>query len=299
MLIRHFSRHLSSLIEMGRKPIDALHRKLRPQDYTLPDLPGPEWTYHCPPLSASLMADLEQWCGFKLEDTLPPALFLLWVEPFFHQIERLLPHASPLCWTALQMTPMAPIPAQTALSLHGRLMRYEDDLHGHALVSAHLELKPLDQPNSALAVDLEGQQAIPMPPQDEEDRDTMIMPALPPLMPENARQIADLSYTKKDELALAHLLGQTSSFAATLFHGDSSPFGIFLKTSAELCRLYGPNLDRLSRLDVDFLRPVILPSRLVLSLKGDHYWLGAGPGAPALQSGQLTMKEEADAKLPL
>lgn len=288
---RHVLSQGPALRGMGEAALSALKQRLgvAKTNGAAPSLPGPEVRATFPPRSPELIRDYVRHVGGDpgaYKKRVPPHLFPQWG---FALTGKTLEGLSYPMLKAMnggcKLVMNAPLPSDEPLEVTARLESVDDDGKRAILeqrivtstrsapeaVVAHLYIFiPLGKPERGGA---------------KKDR---------PRVPEDAKELAFWKLRADAGLDFAKLTGDFNpvhwvpayarafGFKNTILHG----FGTMARAIEGLNRgLFAGDVDALSEVHVRFTRPLVLPAKVGLYVRGEELWVGDAPAGPAYLTG--------------
>lgn len=288
---RHVLSQGPALRGMGEAALSALKQRLgvAKTNGAAPSLPGPEVRASFPPRSPELIRDYVRHVGGDpgaYKKRVPPHLFPQWG---FALTGKTLEGLSYPMLKAMnggcKLVMNAPLPSDEPLEVTARLESVDDDGKRAILeqrivtstrsapeaVVAHLYIFiPLGKPERGGA---------------KKDR---------PRVPEDAKELAFWKLRADAGLDFAKLTGDFNpvhwvpayarafGFKNTILHG----FGTMARAIEGLNRgLFAGDVDALSEVHVRFTRPLVLPAKVGLYVRGEELWVGDAPAGPAYLTG--------------
>lgn len=288
---RHVLSQGPALRGMGEAALSALKQRLgvAKTNGAAPSLPGPEVRASFPPRSPELIRDYVRHVGGDpgaYKNRVPPHLFPQWG---FALTGKTLEGLSYPMLKAMnggcKLVMNAPLPSDEPLEVTARLESVDDDGKRAILeqrivtstrsapeaVVAHLYIFiPLGKPERGGA---------------KKDR---------PRVPEDAKELAFWKLRADAGLDFAKLTGDFNpvhwvpayarafGFKNTILHG----FGTMARAIEGLNRgLFAGDVDALSEVHVRFTRPLVLPAKVGLYVRGEELWVGDAPAGPAYLTG--------------
>lgn len=293
---RHVLSQGPALLGMGKTALGALEQRLGlGRSRGAPVVPGPEFRASFPPRPPELVRDYVRHVGgdpSAYRRRVPAHLFPQWGFALTGKTLEGLEYPMLAAMNGgCRLTMNAPLPAGEPLEVSARLERIDDDGRRAILeqrivtstrsapeaVVAHLYLYvPLAAANGA---EREGAKGA------KRER---------PRVSEDARELGFWKLRRDAGLDFAKLTGDFNpvhwvpayarafGFRSTILHG----FGTLARAIEGLHRgLFAGDVDALREVHVRFTRPLVLPARVGLYVRGDELSVGDAPGGPAYLTG--------------
>jgi len=264
-----------------------------------PAVPGPVHSLTVSPRPRDLIDAYIRHVGgdpSSYRGRLPPHMFPQWGFPLTGKLVEGLKYPMLAAMNGgCKLTIHAPLPDDEPLEVTGQLVGVDDDGKRAILdqkivtgtrtipeaVVAHLYVFiPLGQKNGK---------------GDKKDK---------PRVPPEARELAFWKLKSDAGLDFAKLTGdfnpvhwvprwaKTFGFRNTILHG----FGSMARAIEGLHRArFAGDVNAISEIDVRFTRPLVLPARVGLYLRGNQAWVGDAPGGPAYLEAKFTAKKMGEA----
>lgn len=263
-----------------------------------PALPGPEIRATVPAPSEELASDFVRLVGGdpgSYKKTLPPHLFPHWAFPAILRALESVPYPTARIVNGGCTLRIAnAMPKGEAIDVTARLASIDDNGR-RALVKVDVVSGTRSAPN---ALSAEFRALVPLGKGGKGGKGASDKPRIP----EHAREIAYFDLPKRSGLDFAKATGdfnpihwapryaKAMGFRSVILHG----FGSFSFTFEGLARgLFAGNVRRLSTLDANFVRPLVLPARAGLYVWGNgEVGLGDAPGGPAYLLGRYEATKE-------
>jgi acyl dehydratase len=271
----------------------------------MPPLPSPEVTAVLPPRPADLVRDYIRHTGgdpTAYKGLVPPHLFPQWGFPLTARTLEGIPY--PLVRVlngGCRLEMLAPLPADEPLLVRARLEDIDDNgrralIHQRIVtgtetmpdaVVAHVyAVVPLGNPKSKSNGATNGNGASAPP---EAKRETVRIPM-------DAEELQRWRLGPQAGLDFAKLTGDFNpvhwirpyakafGFRSTILHG----FATMARTIEGLQRtVFSGSVHALRAIDVKFTKPLLLPAKVGLYVRGDEVWVGDAPGGPAYLTGSF------------
>jgi len=298
---RHFLHQGPVIAAVARTAASALFQTLRPQAAGDMPVPGPEYTAVSAPLPADLIRDYVNNVGgdpAAYGTTVPAHLFPQWTFPLAARTLTGLPY--PLARVVnggCRLRCNAPLPAGTPLYAQAHLESIDDNGR-RAVLQQHITSGPSTRPDAIVAdlyaiVPLGGGAKKVDEPQRANDEK--------PTVPVDAREIASWQLAAHAGFDFAKLTGdinpihwipayaRMSGFRSVILHGFATMARAFEGLVHGIC---AGRVERLRELDVRFTRPLVLPARVGLYVRGTEVFVGDAPGGAAYLVGTYVVDAE-------
>jgi acyl dehydratase len=254
-----------------------------------PSAPGPWLEVTEPPRGRALVHDYLVENGGDPRvwgEELPPHLFAQFGIPLAMRIIAGLPYPVQRTLNAgCAWRKHAPLPAHEPLDVRARLEALDDD---GARVKATVKIIA----GTATAPDgLEAEMRvfIPLSRQRRSPKGTAQGQRDVATVPDDARPVGQMALGADAGAAFAALTGDfnpihwlaPAAWAAGFKRCILQGFAMHSLAVEALGATLSRGAPSLAAVDVKFARPLVLPAKVGVYSKGDHFWLGAGPGAPA------------------
>ncbi|MFO0634839.1 MAG: MaoC/PaaZ C-terminal domain-containing protein [Nannocystaceae bacterium] len=263
---------------------------------TMPPLPSPEVAEILPPRAADLVRDYIRNTGgdpSAYRGTVPAHMFPQWGFPLSARTLEGIPY--PLVRVLnggcrLQMN--APLPADAPLHVRARLEDIDDN--GRRAVLHQRVITGTEEHPEAVIADLFA--IVPLAKKDggngapREEKKPVVR------VPEGAEELARWKLAPGAGLDFAKLTGdfnpvhwirpyaRAAGFRSTILHG----FATLARTIEGLQRtMFAGSVHALAEIDVKFTKPLVLPAKVGLYVRGDEVWVGDAPGGPAYLAGKF------------
>jgi hypothetical protein len=294
---RHVLSQGPALRGMGEAALGALKQRLglSRASGASPALPGPEVRATFPPRSPELVRDYVRHVGgdpSAYKRRLPPHLFPQWG---FALTGKTLEGLSYPMLGAMnggcKLIMNAPLPADEPLEVSARLESIDDDGR-RAILEQRIVTSTVSAPNAVVAhlyifVPLGKGKAAEGSGAQRARRER-------PRVPQDAKEIAFWKLRADAGLDFAKLTGDFNpvhwvpayarafGFRNTILHG----FGTMARAIEGLNRgVFAGDVDALREVHVRFTRPLVLPARVGLYVRGDELYVGDAPAGPAYLTG--------------
>ena len=263
---------------------------------TPPALPGPEHTRAVAALPEELVSayvrhvggDPQSWRG-----RVPPHLFPQWAFPLTGKLVEGLQYPMLAAMNGgCRLTVNGSLPIGRELTVSGRLEGIDDDGR-RAILDQRIATGPTDAPEAVVA---HLYVFIPLGKADQKDGRSKDKPRVAV----DAREIAFFRLGPQAGLDFAKLTGDFNpvhwvprwarafGFRNTILHGFSTMARAYEALARGLC---AGDPDAIAELDVRFTRPLVLPARVGVYVRGDRVWVGDAPGGPAYLEGTFELRE--------
>jgi hypothetical protein len=199
-----------------------------------------------------------------------------------------------------KLTINAPLPAGEPLEVTGQLVGIDDD-GKRAILDQKIVTGTRTIPEAVVA---HLYVFIPLAKEKSSDGKPNGKAKDKPRVPADARELAFWKLRADAGLDFAKLTGDFNpvhwvprwakafGFKNTILHG----FGTMARAIEGLNRArFAGDVNALEEIDVRFTRPLVLPARVGLYLKGNNFWVGDAPGGPAYLEAKFTAKKIGEA----
>ncbi len=250
-----------------------------------PDLPGPLHRKQVPPRADDLVDDYVRHCGgdpAAYAGVLPPHLFPQWGFPVLSRTLRAVPYdLARILNGGCRIEVHRPLPRGEPLQLTGCLEDIDDN--GRRAVLKNRLVTGTASAPSAISAWVYG--VVPLP----HDKSAGTKKERP-TVPVDATHVHEWSLRPSNGVDFAVLTGdfnpihwlwpyaRLAGFGGTILHGFAT-----LAYAMEALReaRFGGDPSRLRAIDVKFTKPVPLPSKMGLYVRGTELFMGDAPGGPA------------------
>ncbi len=291
------------IASLGGTALSAIRQRLGKGPTAMPSLPGPELRATVAPLPTELLRDYVRHVGGdpgSYRGIVPPHLFPQWGFPLAAKTLRDVPY--PLAKVlngGCRLEVLGALPAGEPLEVTARLEGIDDD--GRRAV---LHQKVVTGTKAAPELVIGHLYAI-VPLGGKKDADRSVgngaaQRRQPARVPEDATELAYWRIRDDAGLAFAMLTGDFNpvhwvkpyarafGFRSTILHGFS--------TMARAIEGLGRGLlagapRRIATFDCKFTKPLVLPARVGLYVRGQEVWVGDAPGGAAYLAGTFTLRE--------
>jgi hypothetical protein len=292
---------------MGEAAVGALKQRLAHKNgdgraQVAPTLPGPEHRITVAPRPAELVNAYVRWVGgdpASYKGRVPAHLFPQWGFPLTGKVMEGLSYPMLAAMNGgCKLTINGRLPANEPLEVSGRLDAVDDNGQ-RAILDQKIVTGTRAQPE-AVAAHL--YVFVPLKPKERSgDKDKKANGASKDKarVPVDAREIAFFKLKADAGLDFAKLTGDFNpvhwvprwarafGFPNVILHG----FGTMARAIEALNRgLFAGDVDALSEIDVRFTRPLVLPARVGVYVRGNQIWVGDAPGGPAYLEGSFKVR---------
>jgi hypothetical protein len=259
-----------------------------------PLLPGPEHQLTVPPRPADLVRAYVRWAGgdpASYKGRVPAHLFPQWAFPLTGKLVQGLPYPMLSAMNGgCKLTINGPLAAGEPLEVAGRLDAVDDNGQ-RAILDQKLVTGTRSNPEALVA---HLYVFVPL-----KAKEKGASRADKPRVPVDARELAFFRLGPKAGLDFAKLTGDFNpvhwvpgwarafGFRNVILHG----FGTLARAIEALNRgLFAGDVDALAEIDVRFTRPLVLPARVGVYVRGTSVWVGDAPGGPAYLEGTFKVR---------
>ncbi len=294
---RHVLSQGPALRGMGEAALGALKQRLGiAKTNGAPSLPGPEVRATFPPRAPELIRDYARHVGGDpgaYKRRVPPHLFPQWGFALTGKtLEGLRYPMLKAMNGGCKLVMNAPLPSDEPLEVSARLESIDDD-GKRAILEQRIVTSTRSAPEAIVAhlyifVPLAGSK------KDGADEGKRGAKKERPRVPEDAKEIAFWKLRADAGLDFAKLTGDFNpvhwvpsyarafGFRNTILHG----FGTMARAIEGLNRgLFAGDVDALSEVHVRFTRPLVLPAKVGLYVRGEELFVGDAPSGPAYLTG--------------
>jgi MaoC like domain len=292
---------------MGEAAVSALKQRMNGKTAAAaaPTLPGPEHKMTVSPRPAELVSAYVRWAGgdpSSYKGRVPAHLFPQWGFPLTGKLVEGLKYPMLAAMNGgCKLTINAPLPASEPLQVTGRLEGVDDNGQ-RAILDQKIVTGTRANPEALVA---HLYVFIPLK-KDENQKSKAPKNGVAkakdkPRVPVDAREIAFFKLGPKAGLDFAKLTGDFNpvhwvprwarafGFKNVILHG----FGTMARAIEALNRgLLAGDVGALSEIDVRFTRPLVLPARVGVYVRGDKLWVGDAPGGPAYLEGSFKLRSQ-------
>lgn len=263
--------------------------------------PGPWHHALVPPRPRDLIDDYVRHVGGDVgsyRGLVPPHLFPQWIFPL--QARALEGVSYPLQKVlngGCRIEFNAPLPVGEALNVSCRLEDIDDD--GKRAIIHQRAVTGTAQRPDAVVTHVYAFVPLGSKNKGEKPAPGAKKKAAPPRVPEDAREIAFWNIPVTAGLDFAKLTGdfnpihwiapaaRAAGFKNVILHG----FGTLARAIEGMNRaLFAGDVSRLASIDVRFTRPLVLPAKVGLYVRGDEVFVGSAKGGPANLVGTFTTR---------
>lgn len=269
-------------------------------------VPGPLQRALLPAPSSALIEDFVRFSGGDpgaYRSTVPPHLFCQWTLPLMLQVATHLPYpATQVINAGCSLRVKGPLPRGERLQVTARLASVEENERRAKLTIA--TTTGLEGQEPVLLGDLHVRVPLGRKPSKSEEGGNRPRPPAPrerPRVPESVRELARARLPADAGANFAKLTGDFNpihwsrsyaravGFRGVILHG----FGMFSRVFESLVRgLLSGDASRLSLLEANFTRPLVLPATCGVYLGAAHdVYLGDAPGGGAYVVGSYRIDE--------
>ena len=291
---------------MGEAAVGALKQRLgrNGKAHAAPTLPGPEHRITVSPRPAELVDAYLRWVGgdpASYKGRVPAHLFPQWGFPLTGKLVEGLPYPMLAAMNGgCKLTINGPLPAGEPLEVSGRLDAVDDNGQ-RAILDQKLVTGTRSNPEAVVA---HLYVFIPLKPKERGGDKKNSKAADKARVPVDARELAFFKLGPKAGLDFAKLTGDFNpvhwvprwarafGFRNVILHG----FGTLARAIEALNRgLLAGDVTALQEIDVRFTRPLVLPARVGVYVRGDKVWVGDAPGGPAYLEGTFKLRSRGNA----
>lgn len=287
------------LATLGRAAFTAMRQQLRPPTPGTFPTPGPVYEAILPPRAPSLLqAYSRHLCGgaSAYRGLVPPHLWPQWGFPMSAKTLEGVPYPMlKVLNGGCRLEVNAPIPANQPLRVSAQLMDI-DETERRAVLHQRVTTGTEEVPN---AIEAHLYAIVPLgTPRDEagSSRPQQTAKRERPRAPVDAAEVDRWRLRPDEGLAFAMLTGDFNpvhwippyarafGFKNTILHGFATMARAWESVRR---RRYCGDASALKGMDVKFTRPLVLPAKVGVFLRGDEIWVADAPGAPAYLEGTL------------
>jgi len=272
---------------------------------TTPALPGREHHITVSPRPAELVNAYVRWVGgdpSSYKGRVPAHLFPQWGFPLTGKLVEGLKYPMLAAMNGgCKLTINAQLPAGEPLEVSGRLDAIDDN-GARAILDQKLVTGTKANPEAVVA---HLYVFIPLKPKEGSgDKKSGKKQTEKARVPVDAREIAFFKLKPNAGLDFAKLTGDFNpvhwvprwakafGFRNVILHG----FGTLARAIEALNRgLLAGDVTALQEIDVRFTRPLVLPARVGVYVRGDKVWVGDAPGGPAYLEGTFKLRNKGQA----
>jgi acyl dehydratase len=281
-----------------RQQLDA--RLGRPAPHGMPPLPSREYSATIPPRPSDLVRDYVRNCGGDpgaYRGLVPAHMFPQWGFPLSAKTLAGVPY--PLVKVlngGCRLEMNAPLPGNEPLHVRARLEDIDDN--GRRAVLHQRVVTGTDSAPDAVIADLYAIVPIPADPTDDRKRE----PRITARVPADAEELQRWRIGPQAGLEFAKLTGdfnpvhwvrsyaRAAGFRSTILHG----FATMARAIEGLQRtIFAGSVHALHVVDVKFTKPLVLPAKVGLYVRGDELFVGDAPGGPAYLVGNFQRNNKA------
>jgi hypothetical protein len=289
---------------MGEAALGALKQRMGGRGQAparqAPAMPGPEHRITVAPRAPELINAYVRWVGgdpSSYKGRLPAHLFPQWGFPLTGKTMEGLSYPMLAAMNGgCKLTINAPLPADQPLEVTGRLDAIDDNGQ-RAILDQRLVTGTKSNPEAVVA-----HLYVFVPLKKEEKKNGKAKDKA--RVPVDAREIAFFKLKPDAGLDFAKLTGDFNpvhwvprwakafGFKNVILHG----FGTMARAIEALNKgLFAGDVNALSEIDVRFTRPLVLPARVGVYVRGNQVWVGDAPGGPAYLEGTFKLRTRGDA----
>ena len=287
---------------MGEAALGALRQKLAKNGKNgaaaaPPRLPGPEHHLTVSPRPTELVNAYVRWVGgdpASYKGRVPAHLFPQWGFPLTGKVMEGLSYPMLAAMNGgCKLTIHAPLPANEPLEVSGRLDAVDDNGQ-RAILDQKIVTGTKTNPEALVA---HLYVFVPLKKDDKKSGKKTEKARVPV----DAREISYFKLRDDAGLDFAKLTGDFNpvhwvprwarafGFRNVILHG----FGTMARAIEALNRgLLAGDVDALAEIDVRFTRPLVLPARVGVYVRGDKLWVGDAPGGPAYLEGSFKLRNK-------
>jgi hypothetical protein len=287
---------------MGEAALGALRQKLGKNGsaQTQPTLPGPEHHLTVSPRPTELINAYVRWVGgdpASYKGRVPAHLFPQWGFPLTGKVMEGLSYPMLAAMNGgCKLTINGPLPANEPLEVTGRLDAVDDNGQ-RAILDQKIVTGTKANPEALVA---HLYVFVPLKKDDKKSGKKTEKARVPV----DAREISYFKLRDDAGLDFAKLTGDFNpvhwvprwarafGFRNVILHG----FGTMARAIEALNRgLLAGDVNALAEIDVRFTRPLVLPARVGVYVRGDRLWVGDAPGGPAYLEGSFKLRNKGQA----
>jgi hypothetical protein len=291
---------------MGEAAVGALKQRLGKNGKTggTPTLPGPEHHLTVSPRPAELVNAYLRWVGgdpASYKGRVPAHLFPQWGFPLTGKMMDGLSYPMLAAMNGgCKLTINGTLPAGEPLEVTGRLDAVDDNGQ-RAILDQRVVTGTKSNPEAVVA---HLYVFVPLKRDDKANGKANGKAKDKARVPVDAREIAFFKLGAKAGLDFAKLTGDFNpvhwvprwakafGFRNVILHG----FGTMARAIEALNRgLFAGDVTALAEIDVRFTRPLVLPARVGVYVRGDKVWVGDAPGGPAYLEGTFKLRNKGQA----
>lgn len=294
---RHILEQGAALSALGRVALSALEQQVlgRKPSKQAPQVPGKKIEVTLPPRSAALIRDFVANVGgnpSSYGSYLPPDFFPQWAFAGGSRALEGVPYQmSKVLNAGCNFEVRAPIPANEPLTVSAQLVNIDDDGR-RAVLTTRVVTSTRSAPE-ALVADMIA--LIPLK-RDKSEKSNGGAKKEQPTVPADAKEIAQLDVSATAGLDFAKLTGdfnpihwippaaRASGFKNVILHG----FGTMARTIEALNRtVLNGDPTKLKKWSCRFTKPLVLPAKASVFVKGNEVFVGVAAGGPAYLVGSF------------
>ncbi len=291
---------------MGEAAVGALKQRLGRNGKTpaAPSLPGPEHRITVSPRAPELVDAYVRWVGgdpSSCKGRVPAHLFPQWGFPLTGKLMEGLSYPMLAAMNGgCKLTINDALPANEPLQVSGRLDAVDDNGQ-RAILDQKIVTGTKANPEAVVA---HLYVFVPLKPREQSGEKKKGKAPDKARVPVDAREIAFFKLGAKAGLDFAKLTGDFNpvhwvprwarafGFKNVILHG----FGTLARAIEALNRgLFAGDVTALQEIDVRFTRPLVLPARVGVYVRGNEVWVGDAPGGPAYLEGRYKIRSKGQA----
>jgi hypothetical protein len=291
---------------MGEAAVGALMQRLGKNGKThpAPTLPGPEHHITVTPRAPELVNAYVRWVGgdpSSYKGRVPAHLFPQWGFPLTGKLMEGLSYPMLAAMNGgCKLTIDGPLPAGEPLEVTGRLDAVDDNGQ-RAILDQKIVTGTKSNPEAVVA---HLYVFVPLKPKERSVEKKNGKASDKARVPVDAREIAFFKLGPNAGLDFAKLTGDFNpvhwvprwarafGFKNVILHG----FGTMARAIEALNRgLFAGDVTALQEIDVRFTRPLVLPARVGVYVRGNELWVGDAPGGPAYLEGRFKIRSKGNA----
>jgi MaoC like domain len=289
---------------MGEAAVGALKQRIGKKNGAVKHgngtLPGPEHHITVAARPRELVNAYVRWVGgdpASYKGRVPAHLFPQWGFPLTGKVMEGLSYPMLAAMNGgCKLTINAPLPANEPLEVTGRLDAVDDNGQ-RAILDQKIVTGTKSNPEAIVA---HLYVFVPLKKEDKKNGKAKEKPRVPV----DAREIAFFKLKPDAGLDFAKLTGDFNpvhwvprwakafGFKNVILHG----FGTMARAIEALNRgLFAGDVNALQEIDVRFTRPLVLPARVGVYVRGNQMWVGDAPGGPAYLEGSFKIRTRGEA----
>jgi acyl dehydratase len=294
---RYLLEHGSTLGAIGRVALVSIEQQLfKKIPKGAPQVPGPTLEATYPARSQDLIRDYVKHVGgdpSAYKNTLPPHMWPQWGFGLGGRVLDGVPYPiSKVLNGGCNLQINAPIPANEPITVTARLENIDDD--GKRAVLQQRVITSTRSVKEALIADMFAIVPLKQPKVEGAPKEKKVKES--PRVPDDAKEIAYWEIGAKAGLDFAKLTGdfnpihwipaaaKASGFPSCILHG----FGTMARAVEGVNRgVFSGDVTRMKKWNCKFTRPLVLPGKAGLYVKGNEVFVGVAPGGPAFLVGSF------------